>query len=203
MPTTPGANNLVFVPDEIQTICKVLPDSVLLIEPGPGGSAPGAGEVPTKANVLTHLSGCTIAHFSCHGATDPTDPSQSKLLLHDHASDPLTVATLASIKLGHAQLAYLSACRTAVTDAAELIHEPIHITAALQLAGFPHVIGTLWEIDDAFSVRVADTFYTRLNSGYRIDASRAAYALHDAVRTARDEHIAVPSLWAAYVHVGA
>ncbi|GLY91447.1 hypothetical protein [Actinoallomurus iriomotensis] len=28
--------------------------------------------LPTKANVLAHLPDCAIAHFACHGRTDPT-----------------------------------------------------------------------------------------------------------------------------------
>lgn len=65
-----------------------------------------------KANVLALLPSCQIAHFACHGRSDPADPSRSLLLLHDHESDPLTVASLVPVKLDQAQLAYLSACRT-------------------------------------------------------------------------------------------
>ena len=117
--------------------------------------------------MLAQLPGCAIAHFACHGASDPADPSQSLLLLHDHDSDPLTVASLAPINLDHAQLAYLSACSTALTGDAELIDEAIHLTTAFQLAGFPHVIGTLWEINDAIAVTIADTFYTALRTSRR------------------------------------
>ncbi|MGQ4333341.1 CHAT domain-containing protein [Streptomyces hayashii] len=61
---------------------------------------------------------CQIAHFACHGASDRADPSKSLLLLHDHASDPLTVASLAPVRLDNVQLARLSACHTAA------IHTP-------------------------------------------------------------------------------
>jgi len=40
-------------------------------------------------------------------------------------------------------LAYLSACSTAVTGP-ELADESVHIVSAFQLAGYQHVIGTLW-----------------------------------------------------------
>ena len=71
-----------------------------------------------------------IVHFACHGATNPSDPSQSLLLLQDHDSAPLTVASLAPVDLGQAQLAYLSACETALTFAPGLIDEAIHLTTA-------------------------------------------------------------------------
>jgi hypothetical protein len=47
---------------------------VLLTEP-PDGTTDG--QVPTRAAVLEHLPGSVIAHFACHGYTDPADPSQS------------------------------------------------------------------------------------------------------------------------------
>ena len=36
-----------------------------------------------------------------------------------------------------------------------------------------------------------------------LDAGRAGRSLHDAVRAVRDTHPRLPSLWAAYLHVGA
>ncbi|MGH3928437.1 MAG: CHAT domain-containing protein [Pseudonocardiaceae bacterium] len=161
-------------------------------------------EHPTSGFYVLAAVICAIAHFACHGHSHSADPSQSLLLLHDHDTDPLTVASLAPIRLDHARLAYLSACRTAVNAATELIDEAIHLTTAFQLAGYPHVVGTLWEIDDALSVRVADSFYTALTtSPTTIDTTDAAQALHHAVRAIRDELPATPSLWAAYLHAGA
>jgi hypothetical protein len=207
MPTTPGlAGRLRYVPAEARLLRTHLPGAVLLAESAAWGGDPAvaSAQPPTKANVLAHLPGCPIAHFACHGASDPNDPSKSLLLLRDHESDPFTVASLAPVNLGEAQLAYLSACRTAFTGVAGLIDEAIHLTSAFQLAGFPHVIGTLWEIDDALAVEVADTFYTGLRtSDGTLHTSRAAYALHRAVRAARDKLPATPSLWAAYLHAGA
>ncbi|MEV5750751.1 CHAT domain-containing protein [Actinoallomurus sp. NPDC052308] len=208
MPTTPGLpgqGRLEQVPREAALVHAHLPRPLLLAEPGtPGDVAASAQEVPTKAVVLAHLPGRTIAHFACHGFTHPTDPSKSLLLLHDHRDDPLNVASLASVVLDHAQLAYLSACSTALTAEVTLLDEAIHLTSAFQLAGFPHVIGTLWQINDALAVTVADAFYTALRtSDGTLDTARSAHALHHAVRAARDAFPATPSLWAAYLHAGA
>jgi CHAT domain len=100
--------------------------------------------------VLAELGRCAIAHFACHGYSDPADPSHSRLLLHGSA-EPLTVAGLAPVNLSHADLAYLSACQTAINSAARLIDEAIHLSAAFQLAGFRQVIGTPWEVEDEIS----------------------------------------------------
>nr|WP_239135221.1 CHAT domain-containing protein [Streptomyces sp. SID12488] len=216
MPTTPGLTRhgrLDYAGAEAEMLRRHLPRTVLLREPDPDGPPAVAPlSTPTKAAVLGHLPHCPIAHFACHGASHPTDPSQSLLLLHDHESDPFTVASLIPVRLDHAQLAYLSACRTAAIDTVDLADEAIHLTSAFQLAGFPHVVGTLWEIDDQIAVTVAETFYTHLRTpDGTIDTSRAAQALHQAVRSVRDGHdlpggldrTRTPFLWAAYLHAGA
>jgi tetratricopeptide (TPR) repeat protein len=209
MPVTPGLPAEAGLPNvsaEVVRVGALIPGPAILTEPIPasGESSPDLDSLPTRANVLAHLRGCQVAHFACHGTSDPADPSRSMLLLHDHDKAPLTVASLSSIDLGQAQLAYLSACRTSSTSARQLLDEAIHLATAFQLAGFPHVIGTLWEINDEFAVDMAGNFYTALHTGGRaIDASQAARALHDVLRNARDALADTPSLWAAYVHAGA
>ncbi|HEV7934895.1 MAG TPA: CHAT domain-containing protein [Actinomadura sp.] len=209
MPTTPGLSDqgrLDNVLAEAAMLHARLPRPLQLTEPGTSEDQSGTPSelIPTKANVFTHLPDCSIAHFACHGANDPTDPSQSLLLLHDYQTDPLTVASLAPIQLDRVQLAYLSACTTAITINSKLMDEAIHLATAFQLAGIPHVIGTLWEINDHLAVTFAETFYTGLQTGPdTLEISQAPYALHHAVRAIRDRFPRSPSLWAAYVHAGA
>jgi CHAT domain-containing protein len=205
MPTTPGVpGRLHHVPAEATQLRNRLPCPVLLTEPDTADPALAGAAPPTKANVLACLASCPIAHFACHGVSDTTDPSQSRLLLHDHATDPFTVSSLATVALDDAQLAYLSACHTAFAGSVDLIDEAIHLASAFQLAGFPQVIGTLWGIDDRLSVDIAGTFYTALHTANgTIDTGRAAGALHRTIRAIRDELPATPSLWAAYLHAGA
>ncbi|MER7468418.1 CHAT domain-containing protein [Streptomyces sp. NPDC097981] len=226
MPTTPGHAPLRHVPEEARRIRDLLHCPVQLTEPAPardGTPGPAGIGTPTTAAVLSHLPQCAIAHFACHGADDHTDPSQSRLLLHDHVTAPLTVSTLAQVSLDHAQLAYLSACGTAdlggmrllaagaasdrvrVRESLRLLDEAIHLTSAFQLAGFPHVVGTLWQIDDRLAAEIAESFYKHLTEGPRgmLAPDRAATALHHTIRTVRDRFPATPSLWAAHVHAGA
>jgi CHAT domain-containing protein len=209
MPTTPGLGRLRHVPEEAARLQSLLPSPLLLAEPEsvPDDTPLGApsGHTPTLATVLDHLPKSAIAHFACHGAGDRTDPSRSRLFLHDHATTPLTVSALAQVNLGHARLAYLSACSTADPGRADLLDESIHLSSAFQLAGFPHVVGTLWPIDDQLAVTVAESFYTHLTTGppQTLDPDRSAAALHHATRTLRDRYPRTPSLWAAYLHTGA
>ena len=159
----------------------------------------------TRDTVLALLPDADIAHFSCHGSSDPVDPSRSLLLLHDYREDPFTVASLIPVRLQRAQLAYLSACRTARNTAAHLLDEAIHLASAFQLAGYPHVVGTLWTIYDTIAVDVARAFYAGLETQRQaLDVSQSAQALHHSVRDLRDNRnlASVPSQWAAYLHTG-
>ena len=209
MPVTPGlpsGTELPNVAQEVAYVGSLVPHPVILSEPheSAGESLGSSQGTPTRAAVLAHLDACPVVHFACHGAADPSDPSRSMLLLHDHDHDPFTVTSLGSVNLSHARLAYLSACRTAYTSAATLIDEAIHLAAAFQLAGFPQVIGTLWEISDHTAAETARDFYTALRAeAGNLDTGRAAQALHKAVRNLRDTLPTSPSLWAAYLHAGA
>ncbi|WP_328785581.1 CHAT domain-containing protein [Streptomyces canus] len=204
MPNTPHASPLPHVLTEAQQLRRQLPRHTLLME----GSGSSSAAQPTTASVRAALPRCAIAHFACHGSVHPSDPSLSKLLLCDPA-DPLTVSSLASLRLDGARLAYLSACDTAAVVPNELIDEAIHLTSAFQLAGFRHVVGTLWTINDLVGARIAEAFYARAVTGSTaLTATRdsnhdVASALHDAVLAVRSEFPNRPSLWASYIHSGA
>ncbi|MHA6757956.1 CHAT domain-containing protein [Streptacidiphilus sp. PAMC 29251] len=158
-----------------------------------GGTAPLAEEHASCAAVRRRLKTSTWAHFACHAATDPTDPSASFLALHDGR---LTVRELMALEINGAELAYLSACTTAF-GGTTLLDESVHIASALQLAGFNHVIGTLWPISDDMAPLIADRVYARLRAGDGV-----AVALHEAVRHMRARYPANPHLWASHVHHG-
>ncbi|GFF61845.1 hypothetical protein IFM51744_10810 [Aspergillus udagawae] len=100
---------------------------------------------PDKKSVLDCLERHQVVHFACHGESDARDPSKSLLLLSDWYRNPLTVSDIIRKRLNNSKLAYLSACKTASNLADSLLDEGIHIAAGFQMAGFQHVIGTLWE----------------------------------------------------------
>jgi CHAT domain-containing protein len=143
--------------------------------------------------VLGALTGSGWAHFACHAVSDPLSPSESRLLLHDR---PLAVRDISRLRLQHAELAFLSACSTARGDE-RLADEAVHIASAFQLAGYRHVVGTLWSVLDATSARLAASFYERHRRG-----EPPAEALHAVVRELRAAQPMLPSAWAAYVHSG-
>jgi tetratricopeptide (TPR) repeat protein len=186
MPSTPGANisPLPGTEYEGQQVERTFPGRVVRL----------VGPDATRDAVLAALRAAAWAHFSCHGESNLAQPSRSRLLLHDHATTPLTVRDVARLRLDRAELAFLSACSTA-SHGPRLADEVIHLASAFQLAGYRHVIGTLWPIIDL--PFVATGFYDGLAQGAEV-----ATALHAAVRTLRRRTPDHPSTWAAHIHIG-
>ncbi|MEX5258546.1 CHAT domain-containing protein, partial [Kocuria arenosa] len=113
---------------------------------------------------------------------------------------------LIAAHLPAAELAFLSACTTARTGVA-LPDEPIHLAAACQLAGYRHVIASLWPINDAETAWLTKYFYkaytTTSDTAHTPEAPEApATALHHTTRALRSHYPDHPSHWAPYTHTG-
>jgi len=139
-----------------------------------------------KEEVIDALSHCHIFHFAGHGETSMKDPADSKLLLDDWESTPMTVAHLRRINLRRTMpfLAYLSACNTGQVSQEQYLDEGVHLIGAFQLAGFRHVIGTLWEVNDKLCVTMAKMTYESIRDGAMSDRS-VREGLHHASRELR------------------
>ncbi|KAJ9422997.1 CHAT domain-containing protein [Fusarium oxysporum] len=140
----------------------------------------------SKQDMLSCLRNCKIFHFAGHGYTNGDDPSKSHLCLSD-TSDPLTVGDILKLNLHEASpfLSYLSACSTGRVQDDKFIDESIHLISAFQLAGFRHVIGTLWKVRDKHCVDVARVTYEAIREGGMTDDS-VCRGLHKATRMLRD-----------------
>ncbi|KAF6813207.1 TPR domain-containing protein [Colletotrichum sojae] len=181
MPETPSHNGLVpcdlqFAEEEIGLVDSILNPSV----------SRTVMAQPTRDEVLHSVETCTIFHFAGHGISDPQDPSSSCLLLSDWAEHPLTVKDLTELKLFTKSpwLAYLSACSTGESKAENLQDEALHLVSSGQLAGFPHVIGSLWKIDDECSADAARHVYETMQSGGWTNRT-VALGVHHAARFLR------------------
>jgi tetratricopeptide (TPR) repeat protein len=188
MPHTPAAADLPGAEAEASILTALLPGQTTVIE----------GPRATHGSVLGALPGRRWAHFACHAVSDLADPSASHLLLSDHREQPLTVLDLMRLDLKGAELAFLSACATA-RAAPDLPDEAIQLAAGFQLAGYRHVIATLWAISDPPAVRIAENLYKRLNAA----DTDPAVALHAATRRCRNLSPRRPTAWAAHTHNGA
>ncbi|MFF2409594.1 CHAT domain-containing protein [Streptomyces sp. NPDC058092] len=189
VPDAPDAPPLEGVSDEAATLEALIPGAYLLPH-------------PVRETVLAALPHHQVAHFACHGWALQNDPARSRLALHDHLTAPLTVTDIGALRL-KGGLAFLSACDTTISSP-RLADEAVHITGAFHLAGYPHVIGTLWRVVDHAAQDIAESFYSHLTDDGTNppDVSRSAEALHQAVRRLRDRYPATPTYWAAHTHTG-
>ncbi|MFI6085119.1 CHAT domain-containing protein [Streptomyces sp. NPDC051217] len=189
LPALPGAR------EEAHWLARRLPYATVL--------ADGAA---TRAAVDARLRDHAHVHFACHAVSDPLRPSNGRLVLHGPPDASPTVRDLARLRLPGARLAYLSACDT-MRISAELADESVHIASAFQMAGFSHVVGSLWPVDDMIGARVARRVYEQLDTrpggaGGALSVDGTARALHRAVCELRAEYPRTPSLWACQVHAG-
>ncbi|MET8828482.1 CHAT domain-containing protein, partial [Streptomyces sp. NPDC004608] len=191
VPEASGQSPLPGARGEAEQLARRLPGAVLL-----------SGADATRPAVTAALHRHTSVHFACHALADPDRPSAARLVLHDHTDRPLTVRDLARLRLPSVRLAYLSACATLRTSP-ELADEAVHIVSAFQMAGFPHVVGSLWHLDDVIGAEVAGRVYTALTRpDGTLDTARTARALHRAVHVLRETYPLTPSLWACQIHAG-
>ncbi|KAF5635871.1 30S ribosomal S17P protein [Fusarium sp. NRRL 52700] len=175
---TPGHRRLAFADKEISVLRDVCHRMKL---------KPVESE-PIREDVLSHLRKCKIFHFAGHGYTDTADPSISQLYLRDWETNPLTVASLLELNL-HREgpfLAFLSACGTGQIKTEKLFDEGIHLISACQLAGFRHVIGTLWEVNDQSCVDMTAIMYEEMLKGCLSDES-VCRGVHIATKAKRDQ----------------
>ncbi|KAF5593193.1 30S ribosomal S17P protein [Fusarium pseudocircinatum] len=140
METTPTLSRLAFANQELEAV-KVVCSSIGLevFEPE-----------RRKAALIDQLRQCKFFHFAGHACTDPQDPLRSYLCLEDVVTNPLRVDGLLDLNLKDQPpfLAYLSACGAGRIQQEQFMDESVHLISAFQLAGFQHVIGTLWEVND-------------------------------------------------------
>jgi tetratricopeptide (TPR) repeat protein len=202
---------------------------------------------PSVREVLDILKVSNAVHFACHGITVSDDPSSSHLVLcqptvdscesnavfsNTHGSqspdterqsvDALTVASLAMLPCGPT-LACLTACSTARnSDNQTLGDEAIHVTSALLLSGYSHVLGTMWDSEEEACSEIAVAFWKGVMNatsehgreratllGEDVSAQRqwghrvVRIAAHNAVLSVRRSRTRSPLSWASFACYGA
>ncbi|NKY37231.1 CHAT domain-containing protein [Nocardia speluncae] len=182
---TPGLPDLPGTFVEATTLHTHHPDTPLLLD-----------DTATTDRVLAALPNATWAHFATHASVDFTAPSRGGLHLHNGT---LSLPEISQLRLTHAELAYLSACSTANRGTSHA-DESLHPASAFQLAGFRHVIASLWPLADHIAATAATTFYRQLPPSPTVD--HAATALHRTTCDLRAQHPTRPDLWAALIHSG-
>jgi CHAT domain-containing protein len=155
----------------------------------------------TVDNVQAGMMDSSWVHFACHGVQNASDPTESALLLAGNSR--LTLSSIIKLSLPKADFAFLSACQTATGDKV-LQEEAVHLAGGMLSAGYRGVIATMWTIMDSDAPQVASDVYKHLFQTSPPDSSRAAEALHHAVRKLREEQGGTKpfSHWVPFIHVG-
>ncbi|KAH8897681.1 hypothetical protein GQ53DRAFT_637913 [Thozetella sp. PMI_491] len=181
MENTPRLGRLYYAAQEVEAVREICTRHAIRTKQPPS----------LKEDVMRSLGTCTIFHFAGHGEVDVWDPTKSRLLLSDweKPNKSFDVGSLVDDELGLQEnpphVAYLSACKTAQTDD-QISDEGLHLVGAFQLAGFRHVIGTLWSVADDTCKAMAEVMYEELFAKGLNDDNAVAWALHKAMRTCRD-----------------
>lgn len=154
------------------------------------------GEQATKDAVLAEpLDAFRVLHFATHARLDVHDPQLSAIVLSGSA---LSLREVMALNV-NSNLIVLSACEGSLGKEyrGQL---SFGLSEALLLAGSRHVLGSLWQINDAATERYMQIFYDQyLRRG--LPATAAAQA---ATRTLmRDPVFGHPFYWAAFVMLGA
>jgi tetratricopeptide (TPR) repeat protein len=192
MPKTPGLQDLESTTEEAEDIARRSPAHELLTGPS-----------ATRDAVAQAMPHHLWAHYACHGSQDLHEPFRGALHLHD---GPLNITQITSMQLPNPVLAYVSACDTN-RGGTSIPDEGITLASALQIAGYQHVIATLWQIIGFTATEVAKRLYDQIVTVHdgitEIDGSAVAPALRAAVIGLREESPEIPAIfWAPYIHTG-
>jgi len=151
----------------------------------------------TVQQALDALNRNQWVHLACHGMPNRQTPFESSFATRD---GPLTITDIIRPRLQQPEFAFLSACHTTVGHASSP-DEAIHLAAAMQFSGFRSVIGSMWSVDDEVVGQVVSAFYNEMFDGSeRLDCTRAAVALHKAMKKLRNTIPLEQQI--VFVHIG-
>lgn len=167
-------------------------------------------EHPSVKQVLEALISSPIAHFACHTISDGSNPACNGLVLQQDCApdgttkqDILTVNRISELQLENAHIAYLSTHSAEKNKVTESSEDAIRVASGFQLAGFPHVVGSLWPAGDSECLELANRFYTLLFRENKVGrVENVAHVLQEAVLGLRESRRETPLQWAQFVHYG-
>ncbi|MDF0556478.1 CHAT domain-containing protein [Kamptonema sp. UHCC 0994] len=175
--------DLDFTDIEVEAIAKSFNPAEVLIR-----------EKASKTGLQQQIAGlqnADIAHFSCHGFFDFSNPRKSALILAGakiatdnvnseeksyirsrrgetfDIAECLTLEEIFNLSLSKCRLVTLSACETGLTDIRYSTDEYIGLPSGFFYAGATSVISTLWAVNDVSTAILMIKFYEILLSKSR------------------------------------
>jgi len=136
-------------------------------------------------------------HLACHGMLNQQKPFESSFAMRD---GPLTIMDIIRPCLQQREFAFLSTSHTTVGHASSP-DEAIHLATAMQFSAFRCVIGSMWSVEDEVVGQVVSAFYDEMFDGSgRLDCTRAAGALHNAMKKLRNKIPLEQQI--VFIHIG-
>jgi CHAT domain-containing protein len=165
---------------EAVTVAAMFPDSRALVRSD-----------ASKTAVKELANGFTMLHFATHGRFDANAPLSSGLYLAkgEESDGVLTVSDLYSLRWD-VDLVTLSACETGLGKVANG-DDVIGLTRGFLYAGARSIVATLWEVDDAATAQLMESFYRNLGTNGKREALRLA-------QIETRERYPQPWYWAAF-----
>ena len=197
MPKTPKQAGLHYALEEVKAVSDILPSTIATIDL----------VSPTKSEVVPMLQTCSVVHFACHGETNWLYPLRSQLLFSDWETNPFALRELGTTNVAGGRFAYVSACHSA-SSGIICDDDMANLASCFIVAGYPSVVGSLWQIQDRYSPWIATKVYSAMVTEGKLDVGKASMGLHFAIRELRNrlrEENRVnsdPLTWAPYLYLG-
>ena len=159
------------------------------------GSRLLSGAMATKAAMREEAGGYRIVHLATHAYADPDQPDYSAVLLAPSGADDaglLSMFEVYDLRL-NADLVTLSCCETGVGKSVRG-EGVLGLSRAFITAGAREVVCSLWQVPDAATSRLMQSFYAHLSDGETTSESLRAAKL-ELLGTPDLGH---PSNWAAF-----
>jgi len=132
----------------------------------------------TKEDANEAFENCGWFHLIAYATQNACQPLNSSFLMRDGS---LSIPDILSVDHFPKEFAFLSA-RPVASRFSWMQNEVIQFAAGLQISGFRSVVGTMGDVDDSKAREIIDKFYKAFFRPDTLDCTRAAQALHDALK---------------------
>ncbi|KIJ63673.1 hypothetical protein HYDPIDRAFT_92330, partial [Hydnomerulius pinastri MD-312] len=190
LPDASQGQELRSVDKELNMIAHMVPASIAFDKI--------TGPCATRAAVVDAFRAHRWVHLACHGAQALKNPFDSSFAMKD---GPLTLLDILQHKFVNSDLAFLSACHTAVGDRLTP-DEVIHLAAGMQFAGFKSVIGTMWKVSDELAQHIVKRFYEQMFKVKQPSYKYAAVCLNNAVIEVGKAELVPLEQRIVFMHIG-